>query len=58
MVKAPEKWQFRCFDDEMSEVIGAAAVAFWPSQGSEIPMVDYLNKTPKHGLAVAIGRHT
>jgi dihydrofolate reductase len=70
VVEAPEKWQSRHFDDEMGEVVGAAAeksdaillgrrtyeefVAFWPSQGSEVPMADYLNKTPKHVVSTSL----
>lgn len=72
VVEAPEKWPFRYFDDEMGEVIGATAeesdaillgrrtyeefVAFWPSQGSDVPMADYLNKTPRHVVATTLER--
>jgi dihydrofolate reductase len=59
VVESPEKWHPRYFDDEMSEVIDAAAAllgrrtyeefaAFWPTQGSDEPMADYMNNTPKH----------
>ena len=70
VVEAPEKWQFRYFDDEMGEVVGAAAeesdaillgrrtyeefAAFWPSQGSDVPMADYLNQTPKHVVSTTL----
>lgn len=70
VVEAPKRWQFRYFDDEMGEVIGAAAeksdaillgrrtyeefAAFWPSQGSDVPMADYLNKTPKHVVSTTL----
>lgn len=70
VVEAPEKSQSRHLDDEMGEVIGAAAkksdaillgrrtyeefAAFWPSQGSEVPMADYLNKTPKHVVSTTL----
>src|SRR5512134_1111188 len=70
VVEAPKKWQFRYFDDELGEVIGAAAeksdaillgrrtyeefAAFWPSQGSDVPMADYLNKTPKHVVSTTL----
>ena len=64
VVESPEKWHLRYFDDEMGEVIDAAATqsdamllgrrtyedfaAFWPTQGSDVPMADYMNDTPKH----------
>jgi RibD C-terminal domain len=70
VVEAPKKWHFRYFDDAMGEVIGAAAeksdaillsrrtyeefAAFWPSQGSDVPMADYLNKTPKHVVSTTL----
>jgi dihydrofolate reductase len=69
-VEAPEKWQSRHLDDEMGELVGAAAeksdaillgrrtyeefVAFWPSQGSEVPMADYLNKARKHVVSTTL----
>jgi dihydrofolate reductase len=64
VVEAPEKWQPRYYDDEMDEIVAAAAAqsdvmllgrrtyeefaAFWPLQGSDVPMADYMNDTPKH----------
>lgn len=70
VVEAPEKWQSRHLDDELGEVIDAAAeksdslllgrrtyeefAAFWPSQGSEVPMADYLNQTPKHVVSTTL----
>jgi dihydrofolate reductase len=70
VVEAPEKWQVRYFDDEMGEIIDAAAAhsdamllgrrtyeefaAFWPSQGSDVPMADYMNDTPKHVVSTTL----
>jgi dihydrofolate reductase len=70
VVEAPEKWQVRYFDDEMAEIIDAAAahsdamllgrrtyeefVAFWPSQGSDVPMADYMNDTPKYVVSTTL----
>jgi dihydrofolate reductase len=63
VVESPEKWQPRYFDDEMGEIVEAAAAqsdvmllgrrtyeefaAFWPAQGSDLPTADYMNDTPK-----------
>jgi dihydrofolate reductase len=70
VVESPERWQLRFFDDELSEVVGAAAAEsdalllgrrtyqefaeFWPSQGSETPMADYMNNTPKHVVSTTV----
>jgi dihydrofolate reductase len=64
VVEAPEKWQSRYFDDEVGEVVGAAAArsdamllgrrtyeefaSFWPRQGSDVAMAEYMNHTPKY----------
>ena len=64
VVEAPEKWHLRYYDTEMAEAIWAAAeqcdtmllgrrtyeelAAFWPKQRDGMPMVDYMNRTPKH----------
>jgi dihydrofolate reductase len=69
-VESPEKWHLRYFDDEMGEIIGAAAAQsdamllgrrtyqefadFWPTQGSEDPMADYMNNTPKHVVSTTL----
>jgi dihydrofolate reductase len=70
VVESPEKWQLRYFDDELGELIDAAAsesdaillgrrtyeefAAFWPSQGSDEPMADYMNDTPKHIVSTTL----
>jgi dihydrofolate reductase len=70
VVEAPEKWHLRYFNDEMGEIIDSAAeqsdaillgrrtyeefAAFWPSQGSEVPMADYFNETPKHVVSTTL----
>jgi dihydrofolate reductase len=70
VVESPEKWHLRYFDDEMGEVIDAAAAqsdamllgrhtyeefaAFWPSQSSDEPMADYMNDTPKHVVSTTL----
>jgi dihydrofolate reductase len=70
VVESPEKWHARYFDDEMGEVIDAASArsdamllgrrtyeefaAFWPIQGSDEPMADYMNDTPKHVVSTTL----
>jgi dihydrofolate reductase len=70
VVESPEKWQLRYFDDELGEIIDAAAAdsdamllgrrtyeefaAFWPSQDSDVPMADYMNDTPKHVVSTTL----
>jgi dihydrofolate reductase len=70
VVESPEKWHFRYFDDEMGEIIDAAAArsdamllgrrtyeefaAFWPSQGRDVPLADYMNDTPKHVVSTTL----
>lgn len=62
VVESPENWLLS--NDEMWEVIGAGIAQadaillgrrtyqqfaeLWPNQGSEVPMADFLNNTPKH----------
>jgi dihydrofolate reductase len=69
-VESPEKWHLRYFDDELGELIDAAATesdpmllgrrtyeefaAFWASQGSDEPMADYMNDTPKHVVSTTV----
>jgi dihydrofolate reductase len=64
VVEAPEKWQLPYLNDEFYAVIGAASAQsdaillgrrtylefaeLWPNQGSDVPMADYMNNTPKH----------
>jgi dihydrofolate reductase len=70
VVESPESWHLRYFDDEMGELIDAAAAesdsillgrrtyeefaAFWPGQDSDEPMADYMNGTPKHVVSTTL----
>jgi dihydrofolate reductase len=70
VVESPEKWPSRYYDDELGEVMDAAAAssdtillgrrtyeefaAFWPSQGSDEPMAAYMNDTPKHVVSTTL----
>ncbi len=64
VVESPGKWGFQYFTDEMYEVIAAGTAQadavllgrrtylefaeLWPNQGSDVPMADFLNNTPKY----------
>jgi dihydrofolate reductase len=63
VMEAPETWHFPYFNDEMGEAVRAQMDAsdtmllgrrtyqefasFWPHQGSDVPMADQMNRTPK-----------
>lgn|ERR1022692_426319 len=64
VVESPFSWASQYFNDEMFEWIGAGLpqadaillgrrtylefAELWPSQGSSVPMADFLNNTPKY----------
>jgi dihydrofolate reductase len=70
VVESPEKWHLRYYDDELGELIDAAAAnsdamllgrrtyeefaAFWPSQDGDEPMTDYMNDTPKYVVSTTL----
>jgi dihydrofolate reductase len=63
VVEAPETWHFPYFNDEMAQVVGSQMAdsdtmllgrvtyqdfaGYWPHQGSDVEMADYMNSTPK-----------
>jgi len=63
VIEAPETWHFPYFNDEMGEAVGSQMArsdtmllgrrtyqefaGFWPHQGSDDPMADQMNSTPK-----------
>ena len=63
VVEAPNEWHFPYWSDEMGEAVTAQTAAadtmllgrvtyqefagFWPHQGSEVELADYMNNTPK-----------
>jgi len=63
VVEAPETWHFPYFNDEMARVVGSQMAdadtmllgrvtyqdfaGYWPHQGSDVEMADYMNSTPK-----------
>jgi dihydrofolate reductase len=64
VVESPERWGFQYFNEEMTERIEAGIAEadavligrrtylqfaeMWPSQGSEVPMSDFLNNSHKY----------
>jgi dihydrofolate reductase len=71
VVESPNQWGMRHFDDEVMEAIGAGVAEvdavllgrrtylefaqLWPSQGSHVPMADFLNNAPKHVVSSTLG---
>ena len=63
VVEAPETWHFPYFNDEMAQVVGSQMAdadtmllgrvtyqefaGYWPHQGSDVEMADFMNSTPK-----------
>jgi dihydrofolate reductase len=70
VVESPEKWGFQYFTDETYEVIGAGVARadavllgrrtylefaeLWPTQGSEVPMAEFLNTAPKYVVSATL----
>jgi dihydrofolate reductase len=70
VVESPDEWGFQYFTDEMYEVIGAGVAQadavllgrrtyqgfaeLWPSQGSDVPMADFLNTAPKYAVSATL----
>jgi dihydrofolate reductase len=67
VVEGPSKNNWLMFNDEMGAAIGAGVAEsdaillgtqtylefaqLWPTQGSEVPMADFMNQTPKYVLS-------
>ena len=63
VVESPDQWQEGYFNDEMGQAVEAQAkrsdtmllgrqtyqefASYWPQQGSDVEMADYMNNTPK-----------
>lgn len=72
VVDTPEKWGFQYFNDEMAEGVAAAIAQadavllgrdtylefaeIWPSQGSEVPMSDFLNSSHKYVVSTKLDK--
>jgi dihydrofolate reductase len=64
VVEAPSRGNWMLYNDEMGEIIGAGIAqadaillgrrtylefaALWPGMGSDVPMADFMNRTPKY----------
>ncbi len=72
VVEAPDQWHFPYFNEEMGAAVGAAMAAgdtmllgrrtyeefagYWPHQGSDVPMADQMNNTPKLVVSTTLDR--
>lgn len=70
VVESPEKWQPRYYNDDLGEVLAAAAAqsdvmllgrrayeefaAFWPTQSSDLPIAAYMNDTPRYVVSTTL----
>ena len=70
VVETPEKWGYEYFNDELVERVNAGIAqadavlvgrrtyqefsAIWPSQGSEVPMSDFLNGSHKYVVSTTL----
>jgi dihydrofolate reductase len=72
VAEAPEKWGFQYFDEELTERVQAGIAQsdavllgrrtylefaeLWPTQGSEVPMSDFLNSAHKYVVSATLDR--
>ena len=72
VVEAPHEWHFPYFNDEMGEAVDSQITAadtmllgrvtyqefasYWPHQGSEVVLADYMNTTPKLVVSTTLDR--
>ena len=72
VVEAPEQWHFPYLNDEMQQAIGTQMAAadtlllgrrtyqefagYWPHQGGDVPLADYMNATPKLVASTTLDR--
>ena len=70
VVESPGQWGFQYMDEEMSKGIAAGIAQadavllgrrtylefaeLWPNQGSEVPMADFLNHSPKYVVSATL----
>lgn len=70
--ESPDQWHFPYFNDEMGEAVGAQMAAsdcmllgrvtyeefasYWPSQGSDVELADFMNDTPKYVVSTTLDR--
>ena len=72
VVEAPSRGNWMLYNDEMGEIIGAGIAqadavllgrrtylefaALWPGMGSDVPMADFMNNTPKYIVSSTLDR--
>lgn len=72
VTEAPDQWHFPYFSDEMGEAVGSQMAAadtmllgrvtyeefasYWPHQGSDVELADYMNETPKLVVSTTLDR--
>ncbi len=72
VVEAPDQWGFQFMNEELSQGITAGIsqadsvllgrrtylefAQLWPGQGSQVPMADFLNKSPKYVVSSTLDR--
>jgi dihydrofolate reductase len=72
VMEAPDQWHFPYFNDEMGAAVAAQMAAadtmllgrrtyqefagYWPHQGSDVPMADQMNNTPKLVVSTTLDR--
>ena len=70
VTEAPDQWHFPYFNDEMGTIVGDSIASsdalllgrrtfdefasFWPTAGSDVPMADQLNNTPKFVVSTTL----
>lgn len=70
VVEAPEQWSFANYNDELGAAVGAAMAhadamlmgrvlyqewaAYWPAQGNDNPMADYMNGIRKYVVSTTL----
>lgn len=70
VVEAPDRWRSRHFTSEMADALTVGVeeadaillgrrlyqefAAYWPQQGSEVTMADFLNLTPKYVVSATL----
>ena len=70
VTEAPDQWQFPYWSDQIGATVEALATAndaillgrvtyqdfvgYWPHQGSDVPLADFLNDTPKYVVSTTL----
>lgn len=70
VTEAPDQWQFPYWSDQIGATVETLATAndaillgrltyqdfvgYWPHQGSDVPLADFLNNTPKYVVSTTL----